>query len=151
MPVELDINEDDAAKVLNEIDEQVGVGKDEALDALADDVRQNMIQIMYRKGNVSSGRGIRSLHQRKAGENARSIWGLEYLEYLDKGTRPHIPEVGPRLRFWARTHGWNTQALVDHIATYGTKKYPFINASFERTRRKAPQIVRNEVMRRLQR
>jgi len=59
---------------------------------------------------------------------------LEYGEYLDKGTKPHMVPVDA-IRPWAKAKGLNEWAVAKSIAKKGTKAHPwlrtFLDAEFE--------------------
>jgi HK97 gp10 family phage protein len=74
----------------------------------------------------------------------RGIWGTAvfYGPYVEKGTRPHFPPVAA-LVGWARRHGANPYAVARGIALNGTRAQPFMKPSFEQTKPKAIQDIRN--------
>jgi len=60
-------------------------------------------------------------------EDSVSLDMLDYAEYVDGGTRPHMPPVDP-IKKWVQQKGLNISpwAIAINIKKYGTKAHPFL-------------------------
>ncbi len=53
--------------------------------------------------------------------------------YVEMGTRPHWPPIGP-LKDWARRHHISPYAVAASIAKHGTKAQPFMKPALENSK-----------------
>ena len=83
--------------------------------------------------------------QRPAKVVAGGKRGVDYIEPLLKGSRPHAPGPpnpvdNPRLDRWARRHGMSFDTIYWHIAEHGTEPHDFVTGPVEKTQARAADI-----------
>ncbi len=82
---------------------------------------------------VDTGRLRNSIGTEAPNTRTRSIGpNVEYAEYVEFGTRPHMPPVGA-LAGWAKRHGLNEEAVARGIAARGTKAQPYMQPAADAT------------------
>jgi hypothetical protein len=132
LDVDVDVKATEARQFFVEADEKSKKAVGEVAEDVGESIRKQMVRSLFRQGSVKTGEGYRSLRVRQGkNKNTRQLVGRSYLQALDEGTQPHTPRIDHRLRFWARSEGWNPQALARHIGTFGTNAHPFIDKSID--------------------
>jgi len=91
-----------------------------------------MVEELSRRCPVSSGELRASISAKVIG-NELHIYGLDYWEWVERGTPPHMPPVDA-LKEWCKVH-WGDEnlawALANHIRIYGTKPTWFVRDMLE--------------------
>lgn len=127
----IETNAEDVMKGLKKFGREVPEAADDMMQELADLSRQRLQQSLTQEGAVSTGQGLYSIKPEKMGEGSYIVSGVKYLDYVDRGTLPHYPEVDARFRYWARKNNWDVDALVKHIGAFGTEANPFIDKALD--------------------
>jgi len=145
--VNLETNLDEGIKMYEKLEGKLPDNLDDASEAIADDFRKRGQEILLKRGNVVTGKGVTSLRTKRLGRAKHGVVGNSYLSILDVG-RPSgtFPDTSnPRFIAAAKQYGMSRQQLAQTIAEKGTEAYPWIDEASKKTRRIAPKRAKISV------
>ena len=68
----------------------------------------------------------------------------KYADYVEFGTKPHWTSVH-NLERWAHIKGLNPYAIQRSIATHGTKPHPYLEKTYQQTKKDAVKYMEQEM------
>lgn len=145
--ISLDVDDDNAIKQLRKLQSDLNEEVDNVADNIAEEGVENARDALVTQGSVATETGIKSLRAERMGKHHYATVGRTYLKYVDKGTKPHTPDIDYRLIAWASQEGWTVSGIVDHIEEEGTDPHPWIERAFNPLVKTIPDKVSLHVRR----
>ena len=98
----------------------------DVFEKIANDIVKLINQQLTDNDNVASG-DLRNSTGYKIAGNRIDFSMLYYSEYVENGTKPHMPPIAP-IKRWTQLKNINISpwAIAYKIKKFGTKKHPFL-------------------------
>jgi hypothetical protein len=113
----------------------------EILKKVGNEIIKGLESKLASQGISSSSKLIQDTHINVSEGGELQIEMPEYAQYVDSGTKPHMPPVN-KIENWANQRGLNKWAVAINIKKYGTKAKPFLHVIDEIVEKMEPELVK---------